>query len=249
MKYSTRKYRNIRRNMKVVTLYSPSHKQMMDEFFIPSFPKDERLQLKIIESPQVAGELPTFNSEQWTEFMKIKSQVLYDELVSTSENDIYLFLDVDIINVNNFYYYLTDRMKYWDVITQSDSPFPQFPNYCTGIVCVKNNERSRSLFKAVNMIMHGHKLFDNQPAFKNEQEVFTYMAVNKLKFLELRDLQITTFPFDVAFTYGAIGGKVWDGTDTNFNIPDKKHLLWLHANFAHHNMKIPLLELFKEKLK
>lgn len=234
--------------MKVVTIYSPSHKQMVDEFFIPSFPTDDRIQLKLIEVPQTAGETPKFNSPEWSEFMKIKARIMWEELESIPENEHYLFLDTDIICVNNFYDYLENQMKSWDLVCQSDSPFPHIVNHCTGIVCVKNNEKTRNLFKAVSMIMDGNKLIEGQPKFTNEQEIMTWLLVNKHRIFELEDIQNTNFPFSIAYTYGSIAGKVWDGQDVNFVLPPKDGLIWCHANWTRHEDKIPLLKLFKEKL-
>lgn len=234
--------------MKVVTIYSPSHKEMLEQFFLPSFPVDERLELKINEVPQLAGDLPQFNSPEWSSFMKIKAKVLWDELETIPENTHYLFLDTDIIIVNNFYDYLEREMQNWDLICQSDSPFPHFPNYCTGVLCVKNNEITRNLMKAVSLIMDGNVLVNNQPKFKNEQEIITWLIVNKNVIFELQKLKAKTFPFDIAFTYGSFVGKVWDGSDINFSLPSKEKLLWVHANYAHHEHKIPLLQLFKNKL-
>jgi hypothetical protein len=234
--------------MKVVTIYSPSHKQMVDEFFLPSFPKDDRLNLKLIEVPQTAGETPAFNSPEWSEFMKIKAKIMWEELQSTPENEFYLFLDTDIITVNNFCDYLAVEMSTWDLICQSDSPFPHIINHCTGIVCVKNNEKTRNLFKAISMIMDGHILIKGQPKFVNEQEIMTWLLINKQHIFELRDIQNINFPFTVAYTYGSIAGKVWDGQDVNFVLPSKDKLMWVHANWTKHEDKIPLLKLFKEKL-
>jgi len=235
--------------MKVVTIYSPSHKQMVDEYFLPHFPKDDGLELKLIEVPQTAGEKPTFNSPQWSEFMKLKAKIMWQELQSTPENEFYLFLDTDIITVNNFHDYLNVHMQTWDLMCQSDSPSPHMPNHCTGIVCVKNNEKTRNLFKAVSRIMDGDILIQNQPKFNNEQEIMTWLLVNKQYIFELREIQNTNFPFSIAYTYGSIAGKVWDGVDTEFVLPPKDNLLWVHANWCNYADKIPLLKLLKEKLK
>jgi len=235
--------------MKVVTLYSPSHKKMYEEFFLPSFPNDDRLELKAVEAPQLAGEKPTFNSSEWKNFMQIKSELLYNELLTTPDGEYYLFVDTDILIVQNFFEFFQEATKNYDVLCQSDSPSPYFPNYCTGIICIKNTENTRNLMKAVNVIMHDTTLVPGQPTFANEQEVFTWLLVNKHKFFELKDIKFNILPFEVAFTYGAIAGKVWDGTDTTFQIPSKDKLLFLHGNYCHYEHKEQLLELFKEKLK
>jgi len=226
--------------MKVVTLYSPSHKKMYEEFFLPSFPNDDRLELKAVEAPQLAGEKPTFNDPNWKSFMAIKAKLLWDELVNMPEGRVYGFLDVDIINVNNFYDYIVEEIKNVDFICQSDSPNPNFINCCTGIIFFKNNENTRNLLKATNVYLD---------KFNNEQEALTYFASNHKKFTELQNLTYKLLPFNKAFTYGALEGKVWNGEDRNFTIPSKEDLLWVHANYCHHEHKEALLELFKEKLK
>jgi hypothetical protein len=225
--------------MKIVTLYSPSHKGMLEDFFLPSLPKDDRLQLKIVEAPQLAGDSPQFNSPEWKQFMYIKAKLLYDELLSIGEGEIYGFLDVDIVNVNNFHDYIAENMKDLDFVCQSDSPSLNVLNCCTGVIFFKNTENTRNLLKAVNQFLD---------KFQNEQEALTYFARERGRYEELKNLKFGLLPFNRAFTYGCIAGQVWDGTDATFPIPSKETLFWLHANFAHHEQKIPLLNLFKQKL-
>jgi len=225
--------------MKIVTLYSPSHTRMYEEYFLPSFPKDRRLDLKTVQAPQLAGEKPTFNDPNWKSFMYIKAKLLWDELLSIPENAVYGFLDVDIINVNNFYDYILDEIEGVDFICQSDSPSPHFLNCCTGVIFFKNTENTRNLLKATNVFLE---------KFNNEQEALTFFAGNCKKYEELQHLKFKLLPFDRAFTYGSISGTVWNGEDIGFDIPDKDKLLWVHGNYAHHEHKEKLLDLFKEKL-
>jgi len=225
--------------MKIVTLYSPSHKRMYEEYFLPSFPADSRLELKVVEAPQLAGEKPTFNDPNWKSFMFIKAKLLWDELLSIPENEIYGFLDVDIVNVNNFHDYIIREMDGLDFLCQSDSPNPHYLNCCTGVIFFRNTEQCRNLLKAVNIFLE---------KFNNEQEALTYFAGGHKKFEELQTLAFKLLPFNRAFTYGSIAGNVWNGEDTNFSLPPKNELYWVHANYTHHEHKEKMLDLFKEKL-
>lgn len=225
--------------LKVVTLYSPSHKEMMEKYFLPSFPEDSRLDLKIVEAPQLAGDKPVFNDPNWKSFMKIKGKLLEDELLSIPENDCYLFLDVDIIIIQNFYDFIMKEIQNCDFIAQSDSPHAHFLNYCTGVIAFKNTEPTRNLLKAMNMFMD---------KFKQEQESLTYFAANSKKFYELKNLKPKLFKKENAFTYGLIDGRVWNNDDFNFEIPSKEHLYFMHANYCLHDNKPLLLQLFKNKL-
>lgn len=225
--------------MKVVCLYSPSHERMLNEYFLPSFPKDDRLELKIIPAPQLAGDKPTFNSPEWKSFMHIKAKVLRDELLSLPENDFYIFIDVDIILVNNFHDYIVKQMEGLDLLAQSDSPNPAFLNVCTGIIALRNTQATRNLMRAMTEFLD---------KFNNEQEAVTYFVQNHKRFEELLNLRWKLIPFNVAYTYGSIAGKVWAGNDENFTLPSKETLLFLHANYCHHEWKEKLLDLFKKKL-
>lgn len=227
-------------DMKIVTLYSPSHKNMLESYFLSSFPKDERIELKIVEAPQLAGDKPTFNDPNWKSFMHIKAKLLLDELLAIPENDVYGFIDVDIINVNNFYDYVVEQMQDFDMICQSDSPYPNILNACTGIIFFRNNEVCRNLLKAT------HTYLDK---FNNEQESLTYFVANSKSYHELMTLKYKLLPFDRAFTYGALGKGVWQDENDVFNIPPKESLLWLHANYCHYENKEKLLEMFQTKLK
>jgi hypothetical protein len=214
---------------------------MLDEYFLPSFPKDDRLVLKTVEVPQLAGDKPEFNSSKWKEFMFLKAKFLWDELLAIPEGDIYGFLDVDIITVNNFYDYVMRYMENVDFVAQSDSPTPMFLNCCTGILFFRNNDNCRNLLRAT------YEYLGKLP-FKNEQEAFTYFVQNRTHFEELRGLNYRLFPFEKAWTYGSIAGRIWNNNDFDFKIPDKKELLWLHANWCQHENKENLLNLFRQKL-
>ena len=225
--------------MKIVTLYTPSHEKMLNEYFLKYFPKDERLNLKIIKSDETAGEKPVFNSPEWSKFMHVKAKVLQDELLNIEENEVYGFIDVDVITVNNFHDYVMESIKDFDFIAQSDSPNKDYLNICTGVIFFKNTVSCRNLLKATNVFLD---------KFKNEQESLTYFAGQHSRFEELLNLKFGLFPFTRAFTYGSISGKVWRNDDYDFSIPLKNELMWLHANYAEHNEKIPLMDLFIKKL-
>lgn len=225
--------------MKIVTLYSPSHKSMLDTYFLSSFPKDDRFQLKIVEAPQLAGDKPTFNDPNWKSFMHIKAKLLLDELLSIPENDVYGFIDVDVINVNNFYDYIITEIADCDFICQSDSPYPELLNACTGVIFFKNTEMCRNLLRATNKYLS---------QFQNEQESLTYFASKCKMYEEIQFLTYKLLPFDKAFTYGALGRGVWENENNEFDIPNKENLLWLHANYCHYENKEKLLEVFRTKL-
>jgi len=226
--------------MKIVTLYTPTHKKMLEEFLLPSLPKDSRIKIKKVEAPQITGNDPVFNSPEWKQFMSIKAKLLWDELLDIPENEVYGFFDCDIICVNNFYDYVLEQIKDVDFIAQNDAPDHfNANNICTGVIFLKNTLNTRNLLKATNVFLNN---------FKNEQDSFTHFACNHKKYIELQNLKYKLFPNDIAWTYGSINGRVWRNDDFNFKIPDKNNLLWLHANFTMHEHKETLLNLFKKKL-
>jgi len=225
--------------MKVVTLFTESHKEMLNDYFLPTFPKDERLELKIVEAPQMAGDKPVFNSDEWKTFMKIKGKLLEDELLSTPEGEFYLFLDVDLLVVQNFHDFLIKEMEGYDFVCQSDSCFPHIINTCTGCIAFRNTAATRNILKAINVF---------SDRFKQEQEALTFFAANHTKYEELQELKYKTFSKENAFSYGLLNGRVWNEDDYDFQMPDKKDLYWAHANFTYHDSKKPLLDLFKKKL-
>lgn len=225
--------------MKVVTLYSPSHKEMYENFFLPSLPKDDRIELKVIEVPQLAGEKPEFNSPEWKQFMYLKADTLYNELISTPEDDFYLFLDVDIIIVNNFVDFISQEMENHDMVCQSDSCNPVVHDYCTGVIAIRNNWASRLALETAN------KLYKGTAFLKNEQEALTYTLDNSFLFEGLENFRYKTLDFANAFTYGSFG-RHWHGQD--FELPPKENLYFVHANYTDYENKINLLKKFQEKL-
>jgi hypothetical protein len=212
---------------------------MYENYFLPSFPKDDRLDLRVVNAPQLAGEKPSFNSPDWKNFMHIKAEVLYDELINIPENEIYGFLDVDIINVNNFHDFIIKEMEGLDFLCQNDSNNPNFLNACTGVIFFRNTQTCRNLLLLMNTYLD---------KFNNEQEAFSYFVNSYRSIQQIQTLSYKFLPFSNAFTYGAFGKGVWYNQDLDFAIPDKKDLYWLHANYCHHEYKEPLLDLFLKKL-
>lgn len=213
---------------------------MYERFFLPSFPKDDRIKLKTIEAPQLAGEKPEFNSPEWKSFMYLKADTLYEELLSTPEGQFYLFLDVDIIIANNFYDFIHKEMEGFDMVCQSDSINPAVPDYCTGVIAFRKTKESCRALEVAN------ELYKTTAFLKNEQEALTFVLKNSFLFPGVEKFKFKTLNFSNAFTHGSLGSH-WNGQD--FILPPKENLYFVHANYTEYQNKIPLLEKFQEKLK
>lgn len=220
--------------IKTVVLFTPSHKDMFEDYLLPSIPKDDRIELKVIEHEQVAEDIPQFNSVGWKNMMHVKARVLYDELINIPENDVYFFVDCDVICVNNFVDYFLQECDGYDFIAQNDIG----GGICSGVIVFRNTENCRAMLKATMMLLHEDK-------WKNEQELITELSINHRKYYELQTLKYKLLPTNKCWTYG-INQKVWEGGD--FNIPPIEEVITLHANWTEHKWKRPMLKILKNKV-
>lgn len=217
--------------MKVVTLLTPTHRRFLEQYFLPSFPHDPRMDL-IIKFKEQHCKTAEFESDGWWLTMKDKADCFYETLTSLAEGEKFIFADVDIQFFGNFYDDLIDASKDVDIAFQNDIG----GGVNTGFFIAQNNENTRMLFKAVQKYLK---------KYSNEQKAMTDFCFNHRQYYELRNLKWTMLDPNKYWTYGVFK-KHYTG-DNNFDVPEG--MLMHHANWTEKfELKFDLLDEVKRKL-
>lgn len=217
--------------IKAYTIASPSHRELLDKYLIPSFPHNENVELTIKYIPQLC-KTATFYEAGWHETMNRKVDCFIEGIESLKDDELFMFIDNDIVIFKDFYDDIINHhlMEWPDILFQND----QGGGCNSGLFFAKNNENVRNLMKATKMYLH---------KFDSEQVAITEYCFNKNKYLELKDLRWQMLPSLQYWTYG-IYRKTWNGED-DFTIP--KDIVMAHGNWCLYKDKTKLLDKIKEK--
>jgi hypothetical protein len=215
-------------NIKLYTFYSESHK-----VFIPWFEnsiKDVEPSIcpifKEVEQRCKSGE---FASSGWNDSMRQKFEYLID-IINNETNGYFIFSDIDV----QFFRPITEQapeiLKNYDIVFQND-----YGSVCTGFFYCRVNERTKNLFT------EGLKRISS---FRDDQDCVDFILKSNI----IQGLKYQLLPEEY-FTYGKYfpqHGRIWDGSDINFEIPD--NIITHHANYTIGiKNKINLLQLVREK--
>ena len=119
--------------LKVYAIYTDSHSNLFNEFFLPSLKKTD-LELHAKKVTQYGtGE---FMSNGWLESMLLKTLMVIDA-IEENFGQAFVFSDVDIIFFKNVSIDLLSRLKNKDIIFQSNSS-SKFEVNCGFFVCYAN---------------------------------------------------------------------------------------------------------------
>lgn len=217
--------------IKCYTIVSPSHRELLEKYMLPSFPNNPNMEMNIKYIPQLC---PTseFESTGWHDVMKEKALCFYENLLKLNDNEAMMYIDCDIYHVTDWYEDIVNHSHGYDLVVQNDYG----GNLNSGYFYTIKNERTINLFKAI------HTFINN---YSNEQKALSEFCMNHRKYYELKDLKWKFFPREY-WTYGE-NYRHFDGTD-DFTLPDNLkmvHLNWTKT-FA---LKDVLGNMILEKLK
>lgn len=227
--------------IKAYTLFTDSHKKFLTDYFIPTFPYREEIELTILHRPQHC-KTASFETEGWKETMRDKVNCFIEGIESCTEEDIFMFIDPDIQFFGDFYDDIVSNLSNKDAVFQNDV----FGGVNTGFFAVKNNNRVRSFFKTI---------LGNLDSFSQEQVLANYLLTNSDKFPSIA-ISWAFLPAKY-WTYGHIAALPGEGVEPyrgswtpdapDFDVP--QDIVIHHANWtAGINNKIKLLEIVKSKL-
>lgn len=209
--------------IKAYTLFTPSHEKFLREYLLDSFKYNPNIELTIIKKPQLC-ETAEFGTDGWNATMKYKAQCFYDNIKRCNEDEIFMFIDPDIVVYKDFTDDIIERMKDKDAIFQNDGP----GGVNTGFFAVRNNKTTRAFFNTV---------LGNLEKFEEEQRTTNYLLRNLHMFPSIQ-IKWGILPREY-WTYGEIAGQPdgkgglkghWFNTDENFPYPE--NIIIHHGNWT-----------------
>ena len=139
--------------MKLITFYTNTHKQMFDEYFLPSIKKEDEFEIISKEGLQYSSDGNYF-SNGFNETTRDKIKFLYDNIISLPDDEIILFSDVDVIFLKPLKSFLSNFINY-DMVFQNG-----YGGLNTGFFLLKNKQEVRNLLK---------KVIDDCHLYENDQ--------------------------------------------------------------------------------
>jgi hypothetical protein len=220
--------------VKFFTTFTPSHRCMFDEFFLPSYKKANKnkdFALYVSEMEQISPD-GHYGTHGFRESTADKLRALI-KFIEENKNEQIIYSDPDVQFFDGFtedVLTYIDKDSDVDVWCQNDTPkCPENVILCTGFMILKCNDKLKTIFE--NSLKHVYN-------FEHDQYAFNYFR---------KDLNWKTLPEDKYYTIAYnTGNAVWKGEKYD-NIP--KNILMHHANWVAgiENKKL-LLEYIKGEL-
>jgi hypothetical protein len=141
--------------MKMYALYTPSHEQLKDNFFLPSIQDDFDIVFEFCEQTCPSAK---FMSEGWTD-TTIRKVDLIIRAIQENWGSVFIFSDVDIQFFCPIKTTILKLMHNKDIIFQKNSPDGVL---CSGFFACRGNEKTLQLWQDVKQLMQKNKLNSDQ---------------------------------------------------------------------------------------
>jgi hypothetical protein len=197
--------------MKIYTFYTDSHKQLLDDFFLPSFEKTNKNMELIVTKFDQQCKSGIYMSDGWMKSMHDKVDLIIRG-IEENWNSFFVHADCDIQFFGDIKEDLLNQIEDNDLAGTDDDPFNQNSEISCGFFICKGNEKTLSLFKEVKRIMGGN--LHDQHAFNHIKN--NYISSKKLNYKH----------YNVSHSNG---GRIWyPGIQLN---PFNTNILTHHANW------------------
>jgi hypothetical protein len=141
--------------MKLYALYTPSHEQLKDQFFLPSIQDDFEIIFEFCEQTCPSAK---FMSEGWTDTTLRKVDLIV-RAIEENWGSIFIFSDVDIQFFCPIQETILKLMQDKDMVIQKNSPNGVL---CSGFFACRGNEKTLHLWQDVKKTMQKNKLNSDQ---------------------------------------------------------------------------------------
>ena len=170
--------------MNLYSVFTPSHREMYEKYFLPSLPDEF-----VVHAKEIPQECPTgsFYQEGWdrTCYRKVEHFI---EICKENFGDMFIFSDVDIQFFGKFKDVMIEELGDCDIACQDD-----YSTFSSGFFICKCNDTTLEMFE--NM-----KKFYNK---EDQTSLNDQIHICKHKFL----------PRGKFFTFGHIVPRPWQGED------------------------------------
>jgi hypothetical protein len=192
--------------MKLYTFYTDSHSVLLNNYFLPSIPKNDDLEVIIEKMPQEC-KTGNFMDGGWNVTMKRKIDYILRS-IDECYGDVFIHADCDIEFYKPITKDLLEQLGEYDLAGMNDGP----DCICCGFFVCRANDRTKNLFQKIRTTI------DN---YSNDQ-----FALNHLKHGTISFKFLSRLYYNVSFSIG----KVWEPTIKIPNID--KNIFMTHANFT-----------------
>ena len=219
-------------NMKIYTLFSNSHSDLLYQYFIPSlFKVEDNIDLVIRKLPQLCS-TGVYGQDGWFETMLMKVEF---HILSCIENmgSTFIYSDCDVQFLQPFIDLVKEEIQDYDLACQNDiHPYGDRPTYCAGFFICKASETSLAFFKKILSDMLAKREF---PQYNDQSALNENLHMLKHKILSNR-----------FYTIAQTTNLLWA---ENYNIKIPSDIVVHHANWTHGvSNKMKLLNFIKEKI-
>lgn len=143
--------------IKLYTFFTPSHKELKDDYFLPSL-QDDGLEIIVQECPQECPSALVF-SEGWQKSMLRKVDMII-EAINDNWGDIFIYADIDTQYFGPISDIIRKEISNKDMVIQRDTPSGTM---CAGFLACWANSRTLKLWQAVrNYMINSHSPSDQK---------------------------------------------------------------------------------------
>ena len=218
--------------MVIYSHYSDSHKEIYNDFFLPSLRKiysKSELRLRVLYHDQTTSE-GTFMSPGWLDTMYFKILVVL-EAIEECKGGWFIFADSDINFYQPFLKDLEKEIKNKDIICQEDRE-----TLCAGFFACKANEKNKELWTQIKSTFRSFPGSGDQTALNYFKNQVNYSLLDKEKYYSVGNFPEGTNNLTT----------VWDNKT---NIVPPKNIILHHANYVEGTKnKIALLEMIRKNI-
>jgi len=207
--------------MRLITFYTESHKELIENYFLPTIEKFNEFDVKIENFDQNCEGY--YRCDGWGDAMLNKVNLIIRTIKETW-GDYFVYSDCDIMFFDKIKDQLLKSIRNHDISFQHDGN-----SVCAGFFICKSNENTLKLWETVKE--NTYKFNDDQLTLNQYLDIINY---NRL-------------PISF-FTIGNVNGfKRWDG-EKSYSIP--KNIVMFHANWTIGvNRKIELFNYIIDNMK
>ena len=203
--------------MKLVSVFSESHRGFKDDWFLPSLADDFDLDIRFCPEPGGA-----FLEDSWTKSVMFKTQTIID-VITENWGEVFVFSDVDIQFFKPVKDILLRCIEGYDIVCQRDDPNGYL---CCGFWVARANRRVLKLFKIVyecEKVEKREQLAFNRHLRMSRRSKLAYFLKNGV-----RPCRYAYLP-DIFFGGGTLTGRHWT-EGTPLSVP--QGIVMHHANYV-----------------
>jgi hypothetical protein len=224
---------------RMYTIYTDSHKEMYEQFLLPSIPDSFSLTATKFTQTCPTGE---YYSEGWTQAVSRKTEVILDAIQQVRESegpDYFVFADCDIRFFADIHDDIALLMESNDFVAIDDNM------YCTGLFAIRADDRATLMWKWIgehigryggDQMTCNAFLRKHNRALRIGQWIPRFLQPPVLRrHTRVGPIRCGLLPRFKFFNYMHLGEEspVWDG-NTRYTITDEQldSMLALHANYT-----------------